>query len=87
VNRQVYDEAARGIAFSRYIRFSVVSLSDEVDIKINGITEQARSISNCPYKIQTLVEDQGLSCVFGHRDYKRRYFGTGGGNNNTLWYM
>jgi hypothetical protein len=73
VNRQLYEEARRGIAFSRYIEISVTSLSDEVDVKIDGITKIGRSISNCPYRLQTLIEDQGLDCVFGHRDHKRRY--------------
>ena len=75
VNKQLYDEAGRGIAFSRYIEFSVTSFSDEIDIKISGIIDGARSISNCPYKIQTLIQDQGLDCAFGHRDHNRRYFG------------
>lgn len=78
VNKQLYDEAARGIAFSRYIEFSIASLSLEIDIKMNGITGQAKSISNCPYKIQTLLKDQGLDCVFGHKDHKRRYLGGSG---------
>lgn len=75
VNRQLYEEARRGIAFSRYIEFSVTSLSDKIDVKIDGITKISRSISNCPYKLQSLIEDQGLDCVFGHRDHRRRYLG------------
>jgi hypothetical protein len=75
VNKQLYEEARRGIAFSRYIESSVTSLSDEMDVSIDGITGSSRSISNCPYKLQTLIEDQGLDCVFGHRDHKRRYLG------------
>ena len=50
-----------------------MSLSDGIDVKIDGITKMVRSISNCPYKLQTLIEDQGLDCVFGHRDHKKRY--------------
>ena len=73
VNRQLYEEARRGIAFSRYIEFSVTSLSNGIDVKIDGITKMVQSISNCPYKLQTLIEDQGLNCVFGYRDYKKRY--------------
>jgi hypothetical protein len=73
VNQQLYEEARRGIAFSRYIEISVTSLSDEIDVKIDGITKIGRSISNCPYRLQTLIEDQGLDCVFGHRDHKKRY--------------
>ncbi|KAI9763378.1 MAG: hypothetical protein M1840_000570 [Geoglossum simile] len=73
VNRQLYEEARRGVAFSRYIEFSLVSLSDEIDVQIDGITKASRSISNCPYRLRNLIEDQGLNCVFGHRDHKRRY--------------
>jgi hypothetical protein len=73
VNPQLYEEARRGIAFSRYIEFSVTSLSDEINVRIDRITGVGRSISNCPYKLQTLIEDQGLNCVFGHKDHKRRY--------------
>lgn len=73
VNKQLYEEARRGIAFSRYIEISVMSLSDEIDVRINRITKNSRSISNCPYKLQTLIEDQRLDCVFEYRDHKRRY--------------
>jgi hypothetical protein len=76
INRQLYDEADRGIAFSRCIDMSLPTLQGSIDVKIDGITRTGHRISNCPYKIQQLVEDQGLHCVFGNKDHKMRYFGS-----------
>lgn len=61
-----------GKPYCRPIVFNVMSMEDSIDIKIEGLTARARSISNCPYKIQTLVEDEGVDCVFGHRKSKKR---------------
>ena len=61
-----------GGAFSRPIVFKVRSLDDFIDVKIDGITSRARSISNCPYNIDTLIKDQGLNCVFGNRKIRKR---------------
>ena len=47
-------------------------MKDQIDIKIDGITEKEKSISNCPYKLSELVFDQGLHLVFGRPDHKRR---------------
>lgn len=76
INRQLYDEAGRGIAFSRCIEMSVSTLQHSIDVKIDGITSTSRRISNCPYRIQQLVEDEGLHCVFGNKDHKMRYLGS-----------
>ncbi|PMD42322.1 hypothetical protein L207DRAFT_632109 [Hyaloscypha variabilis F] len=76
VNQELHDEATRGIAFSRRIEMSVPSLHHSVDVKINGITSTIQRLSNCPYKLQQLVEDQRLHCVFGNKDHKMRYLGT-----------
>jgi hypothetical protein len=76
INKQLYDEVVRnGEAFSRSISFSVSSLEESIDVKVNGITRKQESISNCPYSIETLIRDQGLHCVFGHRDHKITYKG------------
>ncbi len=76
INRQLCSEASRGIAFSRCIEMSLPSLQHSLDVKIDGITRVSQRISNCPYKIQQLVEDQGLHCVFGNKDHKDRYLGS-----------
>jgi len=73
VNEEAFEDGKRGIPFYRYIGFSVASIYDEVDVKIENMTKNAQSISNCPYELQTLIRDQGLDCVFGHKDHQRRY--------------
>ncbi|KAF7910009.1 uncharacterized protein EAF01_003727 [Botrytis porri] len=60
-----------GKPFSKSIIFRARSLADLLDIKIDGIVSRQRSISNCPYVIETLIKDQGLDCEFGRRGIKR----------------
>ncbi|KAJ8067019.1 hypothetical protein OCU04_004399 [Sclerotinia nivalis] len=60
-----------GKPFSKDIIFRARSLTDPLDIKIDGIVSRPRSISNCPYVIETLIKDQGLDCAFGRRGIKR----------------
>ena len=76
VDDQLFGEVIRNNeAFSRQITFSVLSMQHSIDIKVDGITRRGRSISNCPYVLHTLIEDQGLHCIFGHMDHNRRYRG------------
>lgn len=70
VNEDSYSSVEMGKQFSCPISFMVTSLEDFIDVKIDGITQRGRSISNCPYKVSTLIHDQGLDLVFGSR--KRR---------------
>ena len=72
IDDETYICIENGAAYYRNITFSVISLEDSVDIKIDGVLKRARSISNCPYKIRSLIKDQGLDCVFGHRKSKKR---------------
>ncbi|KAH8787540.1 acyl transferase/acyl hydrolase/lysophospholipase, partial [Hyaloscypha sp. PMI_1271] len=72
IDDESYNAIEGGAAYCRNVTFNVISLDDLIDIKIDGISKRARSISNCPYKVQTLIRDQGLDCVFGHRKNKRR---------------
>lgn len=76
VNKQLQDEADQGTAFSRRFEASIPSLQDTIDVQITGITNRSRSISNCPYKAEDLIRDQGLDCVFGNKDHKLTYFGS-----------
>ena len=62
----------RGAPYYRDIEFKIMSLDQYIDIKIDGITRRARSISNCPYNIETLVKDQGLDLPFGSRMRRKR---------------
>ncbi len=73
VNGDVLDESQRNIPFTRCVDFTFKNCPPVLDIKIDGITRDRASISNCPYDIKQLVEDQGLNCVFGHRDHQERY--------------
>lgn len=73
VDQELLDELRRGVAYSRRIDVSVHSLDDVINIRVDGITTRVRSISNCPYTISDIIEDQGLHCIFGHRDHRRRY--------------
>jgi len=72
INTEIYQMIEGGAPFAREITFSVLSLDDVIDIKIDGITKRARSISNCPYQMRTLIKDQGLDCVFGSRKSRKR---------------
>ncbi|KAH6714025.1 hypothetical protein BKA61DRAFT_689470 [Leptodontidium sp. MPI-SDFR-AT-0119] len=75
VNKEILDESERNIPFTRCVNLSIQSYPPVLDVQIHGITKARTSISNCPYDVQQLVEDQGLNCVFGHWDHKERYFG------------
>ena len=76
VDQELLEEVKYGVAYSRCIKVSVRSLNDIIDVKVDGITKRARSISNCPYRVNDIIEDQGLHCFFGHKDHQRRYQGT-----------
>jgi hypothetical protein len=73
VDRELLDEVRQHIAFSKYLSFTVMSLEDIIDVRVDMITQTSQSISNCPYIVQTLIEDQGLQCKFGHRDHQIRF--------------
>ena len=62
----------QGGPYQRNIEFKITSFEDIIDIKLDGITHRSISISNCPYKIETLVKDQGLDLPFGSRLRVRR---------------
>jgi hypothetical protein len=40
-----------------------------VDVRLGDQLIGEQSISNCPYKLGKLIEDQGLDCSFGRRDH------------------
>ncbi len=74
VDSQLYDDVKGGAAFSRRIDIIVSSLDDMLDIKLDDMFRRGeQSISNCPYHLNTLIRDQGLHCIFGHKDHKRRF--------------
>lgn len=63
VDQELLDELRRGVAYSRRINVRVHSLDDVINIRVDGITTRVRSISNCPYTISDIIEDQGLHCI------------------------
>ncbi|CZR55716.1 uncharacterized protein PAC_05604 [Phialocephala subalpina] len=71
MNDESHIRVEAGGEFSCPISFKVTSLEDFIDVKIDKITMRARSISNCPYQINTLIQDEGLDCVFGSRKKRR----------------
>jgi hypothetical protein len=72
VDQVSYTKIQHGEPFYTPVEFCISSMSDLVDVKIDGVTQRARSISNCPYKLLDLVKDQGLHRVFGRPDHKWR---------------
>jgi hypothetical protein len=73
INRQLYDEViSKGEAFSRSISFSILHIEESIDIRIDRIITGEKSISNCPYVVNTLARDQGLYCFFGQNNHARQ---------------
>jgi hypothetical protein len=72
VNDDVRVAVVDGLPFQRKIEFGVLKLSDPVYISIGGIIVRPKSISNCPYIIESLIRDQGLDCPFRRVDYQKR---------------
>jgi hypothetical protein len=71
VDSDIINDIEAGKSFSKFIIFRIRSLTDSVDIKVDGIVTRQRSISNCPYKLETLIKDQGLDYAFGRRGMKK----------------
>ncbi|KAH6614552.1 hypothetical protein B0J18DRAFT_485592 [Chaetomium sp. MPI-SDFR-AT-0129] len=52
-----WHDATRGKPFMRRIYIPVSSPSDIVDIKISGLVSEAMSVSNCPYRLEALMNE------------------------------
>jgi hypothetical protein len=74
VDQELFKEIKDGLAFSKCIETTVLSLDNVIDIKVDGII-RGRSISNCPYIVNDIITDQGLHRSFGNKDHRRRYRG------------
>ena len=80
VNPVSYDvEKNEPIPFSRHINVTALSRDDLIDVKLEvptgrDNTIEMLSISNCPYKLKSLIHDQGLNCCFGRRDHRSTHF-------------
>jgi len=58
-----------GERFARAFEIQVGSMASSIDVRIDGLGGP-EYISNCPYELQKLVQDQGLDCVFGRKDHR-----------------
>jgi hypothetical protein len=58
--------------FSRDLTMEVASAMSKLDVKIGPTANNSQSISNCPYTLHELINDQGLSCVFGKAGQQTR---------------
>lgn len=63
-------ECEKGRPFTRRIIQWITSIEAEVHIAIDGLDGRKNWVSNCPYKIKQLIQDQQLDHVFGRRDRK-----------------
>jgi hypothetical protein len=68
VTSAVISRCRKGRDFSRILEMEVSSLSSVLDVRIYGTALTDENISNCPYELQKLIQDQGLDCVFGRKD-------------------
>ena len=67
-------EAGGWKTFQRPVRFSVLRLSDEIDIHIDHITSQPVSISGFPQSVDGLIQQQQLYRPFGRSDHVDQTF-------------
>lgn len=70
----------RGETFCRVLELQVAAMDTKLDLWLSGDSIGRQSVSNCPYRVDQLVQDQGLDCVFGRRDHQvvRQAEGTAG---------
>lgn len=68
-----YNQCKDGNPYSKEIQAEIWSTNSSINIKVKGMSSKAYNISNCPYKIGRLVQDQGLNCYFGRSDHKTTY--------------
>ncbi|KAL7940749.1 hypothetical protein V8C42DRAFT_336673 [Trichoderma barbatum] len=55
--------------FVRHFKIKALSASTVISIEMDGANGRRYSISNCPYKLRDLIEDQGLNHPFGTKRY------------------
>jgi hypothetical protein len=59
-----------GDPFSKLFEVQVSAMDTVVDVRLDDNLMGEHNISNCPYKVERLVEEQGLDCAFGRRDHQ-----------------
>ncbi|KAF5137894.1 hypothetical protein E5D57_001673 [Metarhizium anisopliae] len=55
--------------FRRQVTISALSLQTAISVQMDGIDGKKQHISNCPYRIEKLVRDQGLLDIFGNSSH------------------
>jgi hypothetical protein len=66
----------------KVLEVQVSAMDTALDVRLKDDLMGEQSISNCPYKVEKLVEDQGLDCSFGRRDH--RFLGEIGSRSQGL---
>lgn len=67
VTPTVLARCSRGERFERVLEIPIHSMTSFIHIQIDELAGP-EYISNCPYQIRKLVQDQGLDCAFGRKD-------------------
>lgn len=57
--------------YRRSVRFTLESVDDDIDIKLNAVTRQPVTISGLPRRAVHLADAQLLDCPFGRADHSR----------------
>lgn len=70
VTPEILTRCRRGESFSRDFEVQVSAMDSELDVRLRDTVIGEQSISNCPYKVERLIRDQGLDCAFGRRDHR-----------------
>jgi hypothetical protein len=58
-----------GEPFLKFLGVQINAMETAVDVRFSDQLIGEQSVSNCPYKLGKLIEDQGLDCSFGRRDH------------------
>lgn len=67
-------EVRAGGAFVRNFEVEIISPDSIIEVQIDSLISDNRpNISNCPYRLGTLIQDQGLNSAFGHNDHQSRW--------------
>jgi hypothetical protein len=70
VTPAILSRCRSGKPFLKVFGVQMNGLETAVDIRLCDELVGEQSISNCPYKLGKLIEDQGLDCWFGRRDHR-----------------
>lgn len=66
----ILEACKRGCSFSRNICLRVCSPESTLNVQLQGPNRPWCGISKCPYRLKSLIQDQGLNCVFGRNDHQ-----------------